>query len=152
MRDPIFHPRNRGLSRSEKCTRRTGARNGDGFFSVAWSPLCATLGVYSRIFSKFNRERMNLYFIWWSINRRGGECDSRSAIWWRIEAVCRVYILTISLWRYCQLLLNFQRMFDSLRIGGIQHRISIFFMIMYVKIQENFDRGNKIKLRGFDQE
>ena len=43
-------------------------------------------------------------------------------------------------------------MFDSVRIGGIQRRISIFYIIMYVKIQENFDRGNKIKLRGFDQE
>lgn len=149
----MFHPLNRRLNRSEKCTRRTGARNGDGFFSVAWSPLCATLGLYSRNFSKFNQESMNRYFLRGSINRRGGECDSRSAIWWRIEAVCWLYLFIISLWRYCQLLLNFQRMFDSSRIGRIKRRIFYFlFLIMYVEIQENFDRGNKIKLHGFDQE
>jgi hypothetical protein len=44
-------------------------------------------------------------------------------------------------------------MFDSSRIGRIKRRTSIFILIiMYVKIQENFDRGNKIKLHGFDQE
>lgn len=137
-------PLNLGLSRSEKCTRRTGARIGDGFFSVAWSPLCASLGLYSRILSKLEQERMNLYFTWLSIKRRGGECDSRNAIWWRIEAVCRVYFCIFSLWRYCQLVLIFQRIFDSLRIGGIQRRISSFFFLMYVQIQKNFDRDDEI--------